>query len=251
MPEVKRLLILGGTAEAAELARMASEADAGRIEIVTSLAGRLAPRRDLAGRVRRGGFGGADGLARFLDEESIYWLIDATHPFAEVISAHAETACTQSGVPRLVLARPPWRRVREDDWREVDDMAGAAQLLPSLGKRAFLSVGPGSAPEFSQIEGMWFLVRVIETPPNPLPLPEHELITGRPPFTVYEERLIIARHRIDVVVTKNSGGVTTEAKLAAARAAAIPVVMVNRPPPPPGDRVPTAEAALAWLESRL
>ncbi len=110
MPGVKRLLILGGTAEAAELARRASEAYAGRIEVVTSLAGRLAPRRDLAGRVRRGGFGGADGLVRFLDGATIDWLVDATHPFAEAISAHAHAACGESGVPRLVLARPPWRR---------------------------------------------------------------------------------------------------------------------------------------------
>ena len=251
MPGVKRLLILGGTAEAAELARRASETYAGRIEVVTSLAGRLAPRRDLAGRVRRGGFGGADGLARFLDGEPIDWLVDATHPFAEAISTHADAACGESGVPRLVLARPPWQRVPDDDWREVDDMAGVVRILPGLGKRAFLSVGPGSTAAFSQVEGVWFLVRVIETPRHPLPLPEHMVITGRPPFTVYDERLLLAAHRIDVLVTKNSGGLATEAKLAAAREAGIPVVMVNRPPPPPGDLVENVDAALEWLERLL
>ena len=251
MPEVKRLLTLGGTAEAAELARRAGESWAGRLEVVTSLAGRLEPRRDLAGRVRRGGFGGADGLARFLDDQSIDWLGDATHPFAEAISAHAHAACGTSGVPRLVLARPPWRRAPEDDWREADDMAGAVRILPGLGKRAFLSVGPGSARAFSQVEGVWFLVRVIEPPRHPLPLDEHTVITGHPPFTVYDERLLIAEHRIDVLVTKNSGGVATEAKLSAARGAGIPVVMVKRPPPPPGHLVDNVEAALEWLESRL
>lgn len=248
---VKRLLILGGTAEAAELARRAGETYAGRLQVVTSLAGRLAPRRDLAGEVRSGGFGGADGLARYLDTEAIDWLIDATHPFAEAISAHAGAACGKSGVPRLVLARPPWRRHPEDDWREVDGMAGAAGLVAGLGKRAFLSVGPGSARAFSQVKGVWFLVRVIETPDHPLPLAEYELITGHPPFTVYDERRLIAEHEIDVLITKNSGGLATEAKLGAARAATIPVVMVKRPPPPPGDLVESAEAALEWLGRRL
>ena len=251
MPGVKRLLILGGTAEAAELARRAGETYAPRLEVVTSLAGRLTPRRDLAGRVRSGGFGGAGGLARYLEDATIDWLIDATHPFAEAISVHADAACGISGVPRLVLARPPWRRAPEDDWREADDMAGAVRILLGLGRRAFLSVGPGSAAAFSPVEGVWFLVRVIETPRHPLPLPEHMVITGRPPFTVHDERLLIAEHRIDVLVTKNSGGVATEAKLAAARALGIPVVMVNRPLPPPGDLVETVDAALGWLERRL
>ncbi len=101
------------------------------------------------------------------------------------------------------------------------------------------------------MRGVWFLVRVIETPRHPLPLAEHMVITGRPPFTVYDERLLIAEHRIDVLVTKNSGGLATEAKLAAAREAGIPVVMVNRPPPPPGDLVENVDAALEWLERRL
>lgn len=251
MPEVKRLLILGGTAEAAELARRAGETYAGRLRVVTSLAGRLAPRRDLAGQVRRGGFGGADGLAQYLDTATIDWVIDATHPFAEAISAHADAACADRGVPRLVLARPPWRQHPEDAWQEVDDMAGAAGLVAGLGKRVFLSVGPGSAAAFSKVKGVWFLVRVIEAPDHPLPLAEHAVITGRPPFTVYDERRLIAEHEIDVLVTKNSGGLATEAKLAAARGAGLPVVMVKRPPPPPGDLVETAEAALDWLERQL
>ena len=51
----------------------------------------------------------------------------------------------------------------------------------------------------------------------------------RGPFGVESERTLMARHRIDVLVTRDSGGQTSEAKLEAARALHIPVVMVERP----------------------
>jgi precorrin-6A/cobalt-precorrin-6A reductase len=248
---VRRLLILGGTREAAELAGRASAALAGRAEVITSLAGRTRRRRELPGRTRVGGFGGADGLAAFLKDEAVDWLIDATHPFARQISEHAEAACDEAGVPRLMLARPAWRPAAGDRWTEVADFADASHRLPGLGCRAFLTTGLGGIEAFSGLPQVWFLVRLFEDPGRPLPLADYAVVVERPPFVVEGELRHLRRHRIDVVVAKMSGGRATEAKLRAARQVGLPVLLIRRPEKAAGERVETVEAALAWLEGRL
>jgi precorrin-6A/cobalt-precorrin-6A reductase len=239
----RKLLILGGTTEAAELAGAAFEAG---VDVITSLAGRLEPRRTLPGRTRIGGFGGVPGLVRYLEQESIDAVIDATHPFAATISAHACTACSQASVRRLALVRPPWQPMPGDRWREVADLAEAAAVLPRIARRAFLTTGPGGIEAFSAAHGVWFLVRVFAAPATPLPLPRHATIVERPPFTLDSELALFRRHRIDTLVSKQSGG-PTDAKLAAAREAGAEVIMVRRPPPPPGIVAPSVAEALGWL----
>jgi precorrin-6A/cobalt-precorrin-6A reductase len=239
----RKLLILGGTTEAAELASATVEAG---IDVITSLAGRLAPRRTISGRIRIGGFGGVPGLLCYLEQERIDAVIDATHPFAATISAHACAACSQAGIPRLALVRPPWQPMPGDRWREVADLAEAARLLPDIARRAFLTTGPGGVEAFSAAMGVWFLVRVFAPPAAPFPLPRHAVIVDRPPFTFASELTLFQRHRIDTLVTKQSGG-PTEAKLAAAREAGAEVIMVRRPSPPPGMIAPSVAETLDWL----
>lgn len=238
-----RLLILGGTGEAAALAHAVGSHRG--IETVTSLAGRAGV-PDLPGKMRVGGFGGAEGLERFLRAEAIDRVIDATHPFAARISAHAETACRNLGIARLVLARHPWRQEETDRWILADDTNAAAARLPEHGRRAFLTVGAGEVAGFAAVPGVWFLVRLLR-PANPVPLADYRIVTGRPPFTVDAETALLRRHRIDVLVTKESGGAATHGKIAAARRLGLPVVMIRRPPPPPGETVDSVTAAVAWL----
>ncbi len=242
----KKVLILGGTAEAARLARRAMDAFGDRAQIITSLAGRTRTRADLPGRVRVGGFGGAQGLADYLKAEAIDAVIDATHPFAAAISAHAAAACGEAGVPRLVLVRAPWRPKPGHAWTDVDDVNAAADALVGVAKRAFLTTGRGGLEPFAIVPDVWFLVRLMEAPEKPLPLPNHRIIVQRPPFTLDSERALLAEHRIDTLVAKNSGGIT-EAKIDAALAMGVRVVLIRRPPPPPGETVETVDAALAWV----
>lgn len=249
-PAPKRLLILGGTSEAADLARRAAEAFGDAVEVTTSLAGRLAPRQVVPGRIRVGGFGGIRGLLDYLQAQRIDAVVDATHPFAEAISHNAAVACGQARVPRLALVRPPWQPTTADRWREVDSLRGAAELLPHMARRTFLTTGPGGLDAFADVATVWFLVRLFEPSPGRLHLPQHEVVVARPPFTVASETSLIRRHRIDTLVTKQSGG-PTDAKLAAAREAGIQVVMIRRPPPPPGDTVASVEQAMAWLTGRI
>jgi precorrin-6A/cobalt-precorrin-6A reductase len=243
----RHLLILGGTTEAAALAGGALARFGEWMRVTTALAGRTRHPGPIAGAVRIGGFGGAAGLASYLVEHQIDWLIDATHPFAAEISRAARLAAERSGVPRLLLLRPPWRRHPLDRWIEVETIAAAAALVGRVGRRAWLTIGSGGLEAFRLPGGVHFLVRLIDRPHAPLPLPSHEVVLGRGPFSVAGERQLMARHKIDVLVCKASGGTATAAKLVAARELGLPVIMVRRPRAEPGMSVDNIEAALDWL----
>ena len=243
----RRLLILGGTGEAAALARAVVALFGDRVAVTTALAGRTRHPGPVAGEVRIGGFGGAAGLAGYLIDHEIDRLIDATHPFAAEISRAARLAAERTAVPRLLLWRPPWHRHPLDRWIEVDGIEAAATLVGRVGRRAWLTVGAGSVTAFAPATGVRFLVRLVDPPSERLPLRFYEVVLGRGPFSLAEERHLLQRHAIDVVVCKASGGAATEAKLVAARELSLPVIMVRRPPAEPGPSVDTVEAALDWL----
>ncbi len=241
------LLILGGTAEAAALARAVASRFGDDFVVTTSLAGRTERPGPIPGQVRIGGFGGPAGLAAYLEEHGVGRLIDATHPFAARIASAARLACETAGVPRLMLRRPPWPRHPLDRWIEVDDMKAAAGIVARLGRRALLTIGAGEIACFSAVTGVRFVVRLVDPPRQALPLRFSQVVIGRGPFALADERHLIARQAIDVLVCKASGGSATVAKLVAAREYSLPVVMVRRPPPEPGEAVETVEAALDWL----
>jgi len=238
----ERILILGGTAEARQLARALDEVD---VAVTSSLAGRVSNPRLPAGGVRVGGFGGPAALAEWLSEHGVVAVVDATHPFAERISASAAEACAAATVPLLRVERPAWSARPGDRWHPVADLDGAAELLPRLGRRVLLTTGRQGLAAFAGVDGAWFLVRCVEPPSPPLP-PRHELVLDRGPYDVAGELALIDRHGIDLVVTKNSGGRLTEAKLDAARERGLPVIVVDRPPRPPAPSVETVADALAW-----
>ncbi|MER5732761.1 cobalt-precorrin-6A reductase [Streptomyces sp. NPDC002138] len=249
-PTPRHVLILGGTTEARRLAELlAAEPEPG-LTVTTSLAGRVTNPVLPPGASRIGGFGGPQGLATWLHTHAVDAVVDATHPFAERMSFNAATACATAGVPLLALRRPAWTPAPGDDWHHVPTLAAAAAALPALGSRAFLTTGRTDLAAFAHLDGTWFLARSVDAPTAPLPWQTHVLL-ARGPFTLDGERELIREHRIDVLVTKASGGSATAPKLAAAREAGIPVLVVDRPPVPRG--VPAAvspEAAAAWLRAR-
>ena len=247
MPE--RLLLLGGTREAVELAR-ALDRHPG-VEVAYSLAGRTRRPAPVPGVVRTGGFGGPGGLEAYLREAGIGLVVDATHPYAVAISAHAAVACERASVPRLVLHRPPWVRGPGDRWIEAADPASAARALPALGGRVLLAVGSGGLEPFLHVPGIRFVVRAVEPPATPLDAERFEIVLARGPFGFDAERDLLTARAIDVVVSKNSGGCASRAKIEAARALGIPVVMIARPPPPPGEKAESVAEARAWIEARV
>src|SRR5512134_1976013 len=219
---MKRVLILGGTQEGYALADQL--ADVAGLEIISSLAGRTLSPRKPKGQMRSGGFGGAEGLARYLRDEKIAYLVNATHPFADQISANAVAAAGATGVPLLRLLRPAWQAHAEDRWVMARDMAEAAELCRREGGRIFLTTGSGDLKAFAEIRNAHFVVRVVDVP-DIMPLHDYATITARGPFSLADEMALMTAHHVNLLVTKNSGGGATYAKLEAARKLGLPVIM--------------------------
>jgi precorrin-6A/cobalt-precorrin-6A reductase len=242
-----RVLLLAGTTEAAGFAALlVGRSD---VEVVASLAGRTRSPAPMPCRVRSGGLGGVEGLARELGTGGYDVLVDATHPFARAMPHHAAEAAATVGIPRLRLVRPPWRPGPDDDWHAVAGLGAAADALRDLGaRRVLLTTGRLELAPFAAVAATRFVVRSIE-PPDPMPLVDATVLLARGPFSVDDELALLRGHRIDTIVTRNSGGAATAAKLTAARTLGARVVMVRRPPGPPGPEVATPEAALRWIDA--
>jgi len=235
-----RVLILGGTAEARALAQDLHDAG---VPVVSSLAGRVARPRLPAGDVRVGGFGGPEALADWVDANDVAAVVDATHPFAERISASA----TAVRVPLLRLERPGWTERDGDRWTWAGDLDAAARRIPDLGRRVFLTTGRQGLASFANVDA-FFLVRCVDPPEPPLP-PDHELVLDRGPYALDGELALIDEHDLDLVVTKDSGGTHTVAKLDAARERGLPVIVVRRPPRSEAETVAEVGEAVAWARA--
>ena len=221
-------------------------ADRPDVTTITSLAGRTRSPKRPAGAVRIGGFGGAEGLARWLEANAIDAAMDATHPFAATISANAAAACRRLGAPRAALTRPAWTRVPGDRWVAAANAEAAAARVGTLGRRPLLAIGRRGLASFAACRDARFVVRVFE-PLDESALPGADVRVSRGPFDEAAEIAFLRREAIDLVVTKNAGGRAAYGKVAAARALGLPVLIIDRPPPPEPPRVATVEAAAAWV----
>jgi precorrin-6A/cobalt-precorrin-6A reductase len=240
-----RILILGGTTEA----RLLCERLAGRtdIDVLVSLAGRTAEPKPLPVPTRIGGFGGVEGLAAFLREGGFVLLIDATHPFAAQISTHAYDAALRTGIQAFQLKRPGWSRMADDKWRSVDTIEGAVATLGDGPCRVFLAIGRQEAARFSGAPQHSYLVRSVDPVDPKLDVPDCSYILSSGPFRLDDEIALLAENRIDVIVTKNSGGAATYAKIEAARQLGLDVIMIERPQPCGLSTVENVASALALI----
>lgn len=245
----RRLLILGGTIEARRLAgRLAARGD---LESILSLAGRTAAPAPQPVPVRIGGFGGAEGLAEYLRAQRIDALIDATHPYAATISHNAAQAARATGVPLLALSRAAWTPQAGDRWREVEDSGAAVSALGPSPRRVFLALGRQEIAAFAAAPQHVYLIRSVDPVEPPLAVPHATYRLGRGPFAEADERALLAAHRIDTLVAKNSGGAATHGKIAAARRLGIEVILLRRPRLPDVPSVESIEDAEAWLVHTL
>ncbi|NRB00200.1 MAG: cobalt-precorrin-6A reductase [Rhodobacteraceae bacterium] len=238
------VLILGGTAGATELAHAVAEAG---IAGVFSYAGRVARPKRQPLPTRHGGFGGVDGLVDYLVAHRITHVIDATHPFAAQMSSNAIEACDRAGVPLLALTRPQWRAQEGDTWQRVADIDSAVEALAGSPLRVMLALGRLNLPAFAAMPQHAYLLRLVDPPEGPLPFPNYDMVIDRGPFTYDADLALLRAHRIDVIVSKNSGGSPARAKVDAARALGIPIIMIDRPVLPDRREVTCIDAVLDWI----
>jgi precorrin-6A/cobalt-precorrin-6A reductase len=240
-----RVLLLGGTTEAARMAQALAEA---RVDAVYSYAGRTEAPVAQPLPVRVGGFGGVDGLAAYLKTEAISHVIDATHPFAAQMSRNAVDACAEAAVPLVALEREPWQAGEGDRWTHVPDLAAAVEALGEAPRRVFLAIGRQNLGAFASAPQHHYLLRLVDPPTEALPLPHAEAVIARGPFDVAGDRALLESHGIGVIVAKNAGGAGAEAKLIAARELALPVVLIDRPWVPERRLARTVGEVMAWLD---
>ncbi|PKB25386.1 precorrin-6A reductase [Novosphingobium kunmingense] len=241
MPNV---LLLGGTTEANALARLLA---AQGVATTLSYAGRTENPRAQPVPVRVGGFGGVAGLADYLRKHRVTHLVDATHPFAATMSAHAVDAARLAGAAHVALTRPAWKPAPGDRWTRVPDIGGAVAALSGPARRVMLALGRMHVEAFLAQPQHHYLLRFVDTPERPPALPRHSLILDRGPFTVTGDSRLMQTHAIEVMVCKNAGGQGAEAKLLAARQLGLPVLIIDRPAMPDRAEVCRPEDVLAWL----
>jgi precorrin-6A/cobalt-precorrin-6A reductase len=242
-----RILILGGTRDAVNLAGAASALPG--TEVIYSLAG-VTQNPNLPGcEVRTGGFGGPEGLQVYLSDAKIDAVIDATHPFAAEIAANVFVASEGIGLPRLKFLRPPWVPKNGDNWIDVGSVADAVSFLRDHSSTVFLTIGTREIAAFAGLENCRFLIRYIHPPKGGVPLNNCEVVVDRGPFVLDGETELIRSKGVQYLVSKNSGGDGAAAKLEAARSLGIPVIMINRPAPPAGGITESQAGAIAWIKN--
>jgi precorrin-6A/cobalt-precorrin-6A reductase len=240
-----RILLLGGTSEAGVMARALADAGA---DAVFSYAGRTASPVPQPLRTRIGGFGGVEGLRLFLRREGIAHVIDATHPFAQVMSRNAIAACAAEDVALIALERPAWAEQPGDRWHGVADFETAAAALPGDGSAVFLAIGRQNLTPFAGLNHRW-LLRFAEVAAHPLR--DATLIASRGPYTVAGDVALMQRHGVTLLVAKNAGGRAAAAKITAARQLGLPVLMICRPALPERRSVATVAEVMRWLHGTL
>jgi precorrin-6A/cobalt-precorrin-6A reductase len=244
-----RVLILGGSTEASELAQLM--ANDRRFATTLSLAGRTLNPKAQPVRTRRGGFGGIDGLVGWLQQEAIQAVVDATHPYAAQISFNAVAACQRLALPLATIFRPSWQPRPDDRWRDAANVEAAAEALGPEPKRVFLSLGRQELGAFVGHPQHHYIARMIDPPEGIALPPDIRLLFDRGPFDRQVETALLRQERIEVMVCKNSGAAAVYPKIEATRGLGIPVVMIARPYKASGDALENPEGAIGWLEQQL
>ncbi len=233
------ILLFGGTSETAVIAT--ALADLGRPVLVsTATDAELAVGshpliRRRCGRLDR------TAMERLVSEQGIRLLVDAGHPYAIALHETVAEVSAATGIACLRFQRQQGK-YDADSLFEVADHREAAHLAASFGTAILLTTGSRNLEPYvdaARRQGIPLFARVLPHPDAiascaAAGLPAANRILARGPFSVEQNRDLIASRKIGVLVTKESGaqGGVAE-KIAAARQEDCLVIIVRRPEPDP------------------
>lgn len=230
------ILVFGGTSETAPLAEtLAGSGFHVLVSTATDIALKTGDHRHIR---RRCGRLDADELRRLLNREGIRAVVDASHPYAVALHDMVRSVCTGMGIP-LIRYRRPASAVGDFKglhWAADHDEAARLACLP--GRRLLLTIGSGNLLPYircARSRKAALFARVLPEPESldtclRAGLPHARIVAARGPFSVEDNRALLRLHRIQVLVSKESGAAGGfEAKLRAAESENCRVVVVRRP----------------------
>lgn len=242
-----KLLIFGGTTEGRVLAERAAALGAQvTVSVATPLGAEelagLTGIRVLTGRLDQGAM---ESLLAEFDR-----CVDATHPYAKVVTAAVRAACENRGTPLRRLLRA---ESSAEDVVRVPSCAGAAAFLAEQTGNILLATGSKELAAFAPLTPERLYARVLPTHESiaaceALGLPHRNILALQGPFTQKLNEAMLEQYRIAWLVTKDGGGPGGfKEKLAAARNTGARLVLVERP----ADGGENMDTVLSWIKEGL
>lgn len=230
------IFIFSGTTEGRELAQLlASNGVEVHVRVATEY-GAEVMEPDANIDVKVGSCGGAEGIARVIEENGFTLVVDATHPYATRISEHIREGCEASGTEYIRLSRSA-SFDGSSDVIEVASVKDAVDYLIGTEGPILAATGSNEILEYTRIPDYRERVtaRVLSTRPSMLKCLDagfegKNLVCAQGPFSEEANHALLVQIGARYMVTKDSGTVGGfEDKLNAARRAGARIILVKRP----------------------
>ncbi|MBR6870776.1 MAG: precorrin-6A reductase [Candidatus Methanomethylophilaceae archaeon] len=232
---MKDVLVFSGTTEGRSIAKMLDEAGADvHVRVATGFGAEVMD-GDGIDDIQVGSCGGAEGIAREIRNKGCSVVVDATHPYASVISEHIRQACEATGTQLVRILRDA---SAQDGMVVVGSVKEAAEFLSGTEGVVLVTTGSKEAEEYIHIPDYKerVVIRVLSTLASmekcaSLGFEGENLVCAQGPFSEESNIALINQIGAKWIVTKDSGpsGGFPE-KVSAAEKTGARIVLVARPP---------------------
>ena len=230
------ILLLGGTSDSAPLAEALAQRGY-QVLVSTATEATLNIGQHPAIQ-RRSGVLDKTAMIALIQEKKIQAIVDATHPYATIVRATANDIAEQLELPYFSFVRPTSVSNSETGIRFAPNHQAAAQLTVTYQRPILLTIGVKNLlPYVTTVQATQIplIARVLPTDSSHQAcrvagLSDKNIILARGPFSVAENRAVIRRFNIGVLVTKDGGAAGgVPEKLEAAQTEGCEVIVVQRP----------------------
>lgn len=179
-----------------------------------------------------------EDMVRTIREQGVTLILDASHPYAAIVSETAYEACRETGIDYVRYERAEIPLPDYEKLHRAADEKEAAELAGKLGKSILLTTGSKTLKTFVESPALkeaeiW--ARVLPTSSvikmcEDLGMKAKYILALQGPFSYEMNKAMIRDYKADVLITKNSGLIGgSDTKLKAAMDAGIHVVVIDKP----------------------